>query len=155
MKRILQVFGRLCRDRSGNAMMEFAIGAGVLVAAFTGTFQFGYTFYQYNSLSNGVNQGARYAAMRVYDSPNSTPSQGFLTAVKNMVVYGDPAGGATPILPGLTTAHVNVVPTFTNNVPTLITVSINGYQLDAAVKTITFINKPRASFVYQGFYSPY
>ena len=37
---------RLARNRSGSIMIEFALGSGVLLAAFTGTFQFGYTFLQ-------------------------------------------------------------------------------------------------------------
>jgi len=154
MKRYLSKLLGLRRDRRGNAMIEFAIGAGLLVAAFTGTFEFGYTFYQYNSLSNATNQAARYAAMRAYDSSTSVPSDAFKTAVKNMVVYGDPAGGTQPILPGLTTSHVVLTVTFTNGVPATMTVSINGYSLDTAVAFMSFNNKPRASYPYQGFYSP-
>jgi len=135
-------------------MVEFAIGAGVLVSAFTGTFQFGYTFYQYNAMSNATNEAARYAAMRAYDSSTSTPSAAFQTAVQNMVVYGDPAGGTTPIVPGLTTSNVVLTVTFTNGVPAKMTVAITGYSLNTAVAFMNFNNKPRATYPYQGFYSP-
>ena len=45
-------------------MVEFALGSSLLVAAFTGTFQFGYTFYVYNNIETAVNNGAKYAALR-------------------------------------------------------------------------------------------
>src|SRR5712692_11430041 len=95
-------FPRLRKVRHGergNAMIEFAIGAGVLTSIFAGTFQFGYTFYQYNLLKNAVGDGARYASLRPYDSSTSTPSSTFQQAVQNMVVYGDPAGGTSPMAP--------------------------------------------------------
>ncbi len=154
MTRLLWKLRRLREDRRGNAMIEFAIGGSLLVAAFTGTFQFGYAFYQYNSLENAVNLATRYAAIRAYDSSTTTPSDAFKNAVKNMVVYGDPAGGTFPVLPGLTTSNVTLTVTFTNNVPTAMTVAVTGYTLDAAVTTINLSNKPKATYPYQGIYSP-
>ena len=56
-------------------MIEFAIGSGVLLAAFSGTFQFGYTFLQYNNLENAVARGARYASLVPYDSPQRNPDR--------------------------------------------------------------------------------
>src|SRR5260370_29648794 len=95
------------RGRAGNVMLEFALGSGILVAAFGGTFVFGYTFYQYNSLANAVNDGARYASLIPYTSATATPKPDLLQAVQNMVVYGDPAGGTLPVAPGLTTHKVH------------------------------------------------
>src|SRR5947207_15532685 len=106
----------LARNRAGSIMIEFALGSGVLLAAFTGTFQFGYTFLQYNNLQNAVARGARYASVVPYDSANSTPTTAFKDKVKNMVLYGSTTAGTTPVLPGLTAANLNVVPNFT---PTL------------------------------------
>jgi Flp pilus assembly protein TadG len=142
------------RGRAGSIMLEFAVGSGVLMAAFAGTFQFGYTFYRYNMLQAAVNDGARYASLRTYDSGTSTPSSAFQTAVQNMVVYGDPGGGTSPISPGLATSNVNLTVTFTNGAPTAVTVSISSYTLDAAVAQIT-LNKPTVTYPYVGIYSPY
>ena len=50
--------------RKGNAMLEFALATGILLPAFVGTFQFGYTFYVYNNLDTAVRGGARYASMQ-------------------------------------------------------------------------------------------
>ena len=143
------------RCRRGNVMIEFAVGVGVLAAVFTGTFQFGYTFYQYNTLKNAVSDGARYASLRPYDSSTATPSNAFRDAVRNMVVYGDPAGGTAPIAPGLATSNVTLQPTFTSGVPTAMTVSINGYTISAVVASTTLTNKPSVTYPYLGVYSPF
>src|SRR5713101_5110836 len=102
MRRWIEKALRLARNRDGNAMVEFAIGSGVLLAAFTGTFQFGYTFLQYNNLANAVARGARYASLIPYDSATTVPSAAFQTAVQNMVLCGSPDACAAPVLSGLT-----------------------------------------------------
>jgi Flp pilus assembly protein TadG len=143
------------RGRAGNVMLEFALGSGLLVAAFGGTFGFGYTFYQYNSLANAVNDGARYASLIPYTSTTTTPKPDLLLAVQNMVVYGNPAGGTVPVVPGLTTDKVQLNPAFTNGVPTAMTVYINGYKIDAMFAKNTLNNKPQVTYPYVGIYSPY
>jgi Flp pilus assembly protein TadG len=145
----------LLRNRKGSVMVEFAIGAGVMLAAFTGTFQFGYTFLQYNNLENAVARGARYASLVPYDSPTDKPSAAFKTAVQNMVLYGTPTAGNTPVLPGLTAANVNVVPNFgTLGIPLTMTVSISGYTIDSVFAKSALTNKPQVMFTYQGIWSP-
>ncbi len=151
MNRILSFW----KNRRGSAMLEFAIGAGVLVSAFTGTFQFGYTFYQYNRLSNAVNAGARYASLKAYDSSTATPSTAFRNSVRNMVVYGNAAGTGNPVLPGLSTDHVTVSATFTLGVPSHMTVDINGYSIDSVVASRACNNKPKVTYAYLGLYMPY
>jgi Flp pilus assembly protein TadG len=136
-------------------MVEFAIGVGLMLAAFTGTFQFGYTFLQYNNLQNAVARGARYASLVPYDSATATPSAAFKAAVRNMVLYGTPSAGTTPVLPGLTAANVNVVPSFgTLGIPLTMTVSISGYTIDSIFAKSALSNKPQVTFTYQGVWSP-
>lgn len=154
MKRWIDKAVGLAGNRNGNAMLEFAIGSGVLVAAFTGTFQFGYTFLQYNNLENAVARGARYASVVPYDSATATPSAAFQTAVQNMVLYGNPTAGTSAVLPGLTTANVNLTVAFTNGVPSAMMVSISGYTINSIFATTTLTNKPRATYVYQGVWTP-
>lgn len=141
------------RRQGGNALIEFALAFGFLFPILMGTFQFGYAFFLYNELQNGVREGARYAAFKVYDSGTSTPSSAFRDSVRNAVVYGNPAGGQTPIVPSLTTSNVNLTVTFTSGVPGTMTVSIQNYTLDAFLRTFT-ISKPVASFPYMGVYAP-
>ena len=155
MRTLVCSIAKMLRCRRGNIMIEFAIGASVLTSIFAGTFQFGYTFYQYNLLKNAVSDGARYASLRTYDSSTSTPSSAFQTAVQNMVVYGDPAGGSAPVAPNLATSNVNLNVTFTNGVPSTMTVSITGYTIGAVFGSTTLTNKPSVNYAYQGVYSPY
>jgi Flp pilus assembly protein TadG len=145
---------RLMGNRQGNVMLEFAVGSGVLLAAFTGTFQFGYTFLQYNNLENAVARGARYASLVPYDSATTTPSTAFSTAVKNMVLYGSPSAGTTAVLPGLTAANVNLSVTFTNGIPTAMQVSISGYTINSVFAATVLTSKPAVSYTYQGIWSP-
>lgn len=138
----------------GNALIEFALSFALLLTVLTGVFQFGYAFYQYNYLESAVQAGARYGSLRVYDSSTSTPSAEYLTAVRNMVVYGDPTGGAYPVARGLTPAKVAVTITFERNVPRQVTVAIVNYQIDAIFAAMTLNNKPKAVFPYLGRYAP-
>jgi Flp pilus assembly protein TadG len=140
--------------RRGSAVIEFALSFAFLFSVFTGVFQFGYAFYQYNYLENAVRGGARYASLRVYDSSTSTPSEAYLTAVRNMVLYGNPTAGAQPVTPGLTADKVSITVTFERNVPRLVTVAIVNYQIDAVFTTLSLNNKPKVSFPFLGRYAP-
>jgi Flp pilus assembly protein TadG len=142
------------RDCAGNILVEFALGSGILVMAFVGTFQFGYTFLQYNNLENAVARGARYASLIPYDSTTTSPSGTFSTAVKNMVVYGTSTAGTSPALPGLTTGNVNLTVTFTNGVPSAMTISVSGYSINSIFSTAALTNKPKVTYAYQGIWTP-
>jgi Flp pilus assembly protein TadG len=137
------------RRERGNAMLEFTLAATFLIPMMIGTFQFGYGFYIYNRMVSSVQGGARYASLRDYDS-SSTPSERFITAVSNVVVYGDPAGGTNPIVPGLTTDKVQVTAAMVGSVPDTVTVSIRNFSIYAVVATIDLSGKPSASFRYRG-----
>ena len=157
MKRWIQKARALRGKESGNAMMEFAIGSGILVAVFTGTFQFGYMFYQYNTLNNAVEQAARYGSLLQYSSTNTTPTDSFSTAVKNMAVYGTVTTGTTPLLTGLSTDKVNVTITAgpgTNFTPAAVTVTLSSFTLDGFFATQTLTNKPSITYPYLGLYQP-
>jgi Flp pilus assembly protein TadG len=138
----------------GSAILEFAVGSGVLLAAFTGTFRFGYSFLQYNRLTNAVIQGARYASIVPYDSATSTPSAAFLSSVRNMVLYASPDGGTSTVVPGLTASNVNLTVTFANGVPSTMTVAISGYTIDSVFSSDTLTNKPKFTYPYLGIWSP-
>jgi Flp pilus assembly protein TadG len=143
------------RGERGNAMVEFALGSSLLVAAFTGTFQFGYTFYVYNNIETAVNNGAKYAALRTYEQTSSTPSNCFKTAVQDMVAYGDPTGTTTnAIAPGLTPSNVNLIVTFTNGVPTQMQVNISGYSINSVFTSMSLNNKPSSTYPFLGRYAP-
>lgn len=141
-------------SRQGSALLEFALATSILIPLFTGTFQFGYTLYVYNNLQSAVRGGARYASMRSYDSANDMPSIGFSTAVKNMVVYGNPDGTGQPVSRGLTISNVQIQPNMNGAAPESITVQIAGYKIDAVFTSFTFNGKPGATFPYTGTAAP-
>ncbi len=145
---------KLARDCTGNILVEFALGSVILVMAFVGTFQFGYTFLQYNNLENVVARGARYASLIPYDSTTTAPSAAFSSAVKNMVLYGSSTAGTSPALPGLATTNVNLTVTFANGVPSAMTVSISGYAINSVVAASMLTNKPKVTYAYQGIWNP-
>ena len=152
---------RMKRTR-GSAMVEFAIGSGVLVTIFTGTFQFGYTFLQYNTLENAVAEAAHYGSLQQYFSTSPTPTTAYSTAVKNMVVYGSPTAGTTPLLNGLSTSNVSVTITpgagYNNGsgqfTPAAVTVAISSYTINGFFSTQTVTNKPQVTYAYTGLYQP-
>ena len=149
------------KQQRGNAVLEFTTGAGLFVALFTGAYQFGYTFHAYETLLSATRAGAPFGAMRPYDlgaaTVDSAPTSTFTTAVKNVTVYGDPAGaanGAQAVLPGLTTNHVLVNVAFRNSMPATVSVSINGYTLESTFGGWVANRKPQATFTYMGRYDP-
>lgn len=80
-------------------MVEFAIAVTVFLIAMFGVIEFGRALWAHNALTDAARRGARYATLH-------TPAD--TTAIKNVVVYGDPAGGTQPLVPNLTTTNVTV-----------------------------------------------
>ena len=145
------------RSRRGSALLEFAIASIILFPCLAATFQFGYSFYVYNQLESAVSGGARYASLRTYRSLAGDADYAKIqTAVKNVVVYGNPAGTGTVQVPGLTTANVSVTyaPRTVGTIPTRVTVSVSSFAVDAVFKTYTFTGKPSVTVPYLGRYAP-
>ncbi|HET8550573.1 MAG TPA: TadE family protein [Bryobacteraceae bacterium] len=152
-------------NRRGNALVEFAIAFTFISVLFTGVFQFGYTFYLYNNLLTNIRAGARYAAQKSYTPgpgttvSNPVPQSAYVAAVKNMVVYGtpNPTDASRPVVPDLTTANVEVVPSVdSNGIPQSITVRIsraNPFTINAVVASKRLVGKPSVTFQYTGIYS--
>jgi hypothetical protein len=99
--------------------------------------EFGRALWVHNALTDAARRGARYATMH---------SSGDVDAVKNVVVYGNPAGSGLPMLNDLGTANVDV--TYNNfglNDGT-VSVKITGYQFHFVVPIIgTTITMPSYS----------
>ena len=138
----------------GAILIEFTLTVTVLVLLFLGAWQFGYAFYLYAELDQAVRAGARYAALRTYDSANETPTAAFQSAVQNVVVYGDPAGGANAIVPGLTTGNVSLTVTFSHAAPASVAVAVTNFQVSALFTAVTLSNKPVSQFPYMGTFGP-
>ena len=138
----------------GSAIVELALSFPLIFLVASGIFQYGYFFYTYNKLAASVRSGARYASIRAYDSNSATASDAFKLAVQNQVVYGNPSGGTTPVVSGLTTSNVTLTVTMSNSKPDMMTMGITGYQLDGFFAKITLTGKPWAAFPYTGRYAP-
>src|ERR1044071_7610887 len=83
----------------GTTFVELAIAMTVFLTAMFGVIEFGRALWVHNALADAARRGARYAVLNT--SANAAQ-------VKNVVVYGDPAGGTKPVVPNLTTGNVSV-----------------------------------------------
>jgi Flp pilus assembly protein TadG len=143
-------------------MVEFAVSSILLMAVFTGTFQFGYTFFVYNKLLIGVRSAARYASLKsIANENNQQISNSFTTDVKNMAVYGtiSPGQSDAPVAPGLSTSNIDVAVTFAGigtpqNHPTEVRIRVVNYQVNAIFRVFTFTNRPSLTMPYLGSYCP-
>jgi len=115
---------RFRRDESGIQLVEVAIVVPILLILFGATAEFGRFFYEYTTLTKAARGATRYLSV----NPVGTAED---TAAKNILVFGNPAGTGTPILPGLATSNVEIVRE--GGVPLLpqrVTVNIVNYKHD-------------------------
>lgn len=90
---------RFSTDQRGAALVEFAVCATLLLTVTFAVIEFGYLLWMHNALADAARRGARYAVTHATTDSN---------AVKNVAVYGDPAGGGPPLVNDLATSQVQV-----------------------------------------------
>jgi hypothetical protein len=107
---------------------------------FIGVFQIGYAFLNYGTLVNAVRAGARYSSLQ---PRGAVADPEVAKAVRNLVVYGDPAPAehAQPVVQGLTTGNVEIV-----NGPDTSTVSLRGFEVDALFAKLKLDGRPTVTF---------
>jgi Flp pilus assembly protein TadG len=129
-------------NERGSTLVEFAIGVTVFATAMFGVLEFGRALWTHNALTDAARRGARYAVLH---------TSGDINQVKNVVVYGNPAGTGNPMLNNLSTANVNVsYNSFGLNDGT-VTVSITNYQFQFVVPIVgTSITMPSYSTTLTG-----
>jgi Flp pilus assembly protein TadG len=145
------------KSERGHAMLELAACAGVMLAFLAGTVEFGYTFYLYNQLVTAVGNGARYAASRTYRSASQPDVEKGASAIRNMVVFGNPhpEAGAEPIVPGLTAEEIEVKWTLDQTgVPEFVHVTLLRHQVNAVFGTFPLAGRPSVQFPYVGHFAP-
>jgi Flp pilus assembly protein TadG len=126
---------KTCRENErGSTLVEFSIGVTVFLTAMFGVLEFGRALWVHNALTDAARRGARYATM--HSATN-------IDQVKNVVVYGDPAGGGQPMVTNLSTTNVNVsYNNFGLNDGT-VSVSITNYQFQFVIPIVgTTITMP-------------
>ncbi|HEX5227853.1 MAG TPA: TadE family protein [Bryobacteraceae bacterium] len=130
-----------CSRQRGNSLIEFAGSLVLLALMFAGIFEIGYSFYTYGTLVTAVRAGARYAALQ----PRGTRADPAIVAkaVRNVVVYGDPAPAdrAQPIVRGLSTDDVDLIAA-----PGASTVSLHGFAIDALFMKVKLDGRPTVTF---------
>ena len=132
-------------DRSserGATLVEYALALSVFLVSMFAVIEFGRALWTHNALADAARRGARYAALH---------SAADAADVKNVVVYGDPAGGTQAMIPNLTTTNVSVnYSGFGLNQGT-VTVSITNYQFQFVVPIVgTTITMPAYSTTLTG-----
>ena len=121
-------------NERGSTLVEFAIAGAVFLTSMFGVIEFGRALWAHNALADAARRGARYAVL------NSVSDA---AEVKNVVVYGDPAGGTQPTVPNLTTDNVTVTYSgFALNTGT-VSVSITNYEFQFVIPIVgTTITMP-------------
>lgn len=113
------------RGQRGLAMVEFTIGAPLLLLLLLGIGEFGRLLSQYNQLLQGSRDAARYVSSHAF---NATLGQiqlttALQTTAKNLLVYNAPTAGATPIVPGLDVSQVQVTQVGSEHIQVSVTYS--------------------------------
>jgi len=127
MDEIFEIRNRKNRtSQRGQSLLEFAMTLPLLLLIVLGVIEFGRAYFQYNTLSKAVRQGARYMSMHAYD-----PIE--LTRTQNITVYGNREGTGSPCLPGLAAGNITITPrnpdtgASRTNPPRWIRVGVTGY----------------------------
>mgnify|MGYP003577433609 CR=1 FL=1 len=126
----------------GTAIIEFALVLPLLVLMSIFVVELGRAMYQYNALAKSVRDAARYLSMQL---PNTQVAQ-----AKNLVVFGNPAGTGTPLLPGLNIAAHVPDPTWqdagADPVIRTVTIQVNNYSFQSMFTAVFGVNFPPLQF---------
>ena len=129
----------ISKSEVGAAMVEFTLVASLFLIMIMAIVSGGHLFFTHNAMVEATRRGARYAAMQC--KPNLSGCANSATTVdrvKNMVLYGTPSAGTTPLVHDLQASNITV--TFSNdfNVATgTVSVQIDNYQYVFAVAGFT------------------
>lgn len=114
------------RRQRGVAAVELALVLPVLLLLSLTTTEVGRAVYHYGVLTHSVRQAVRYLSTQ-------TPGEGVETARK-LVIYGNPEGTGTPLLPGLSATQVPAPSwTYLGAAPPIqvVTVRVTGYRFQS------------------------
>ena len=99
--------------QEGSTLVEFAIGASVFLLVMFAVIEFGRALWVHNALADAARRAARYAVNQPTTNPAGTPfsqtNAGLsLAAIRNVGVYGNPAGTGAPMVNNLTPENLDV-----------------------------------------------
>ncbi|MFK8067843.1 MAG: TadE family protein [Gammaproteobacteria bacterium] len=106
MKKIM-----LTKDQHGLAVIEFALVLPILVVLLLATAEFSRAFYQYNTLTKAIRDGARYLSDNSLNGAGVIELNGSMTSTtKNLVVFGNSLGNGAPLLEDLSVNDITITP---------------------------------------------
>jgi len=127
---------RHTRSERGSTMLETALLLLVFLTMLIGILDFGQVLYFHQSLVERARAAARYGAIHPTDS----------AGIKNVALYNQsaPTGSPLPVLPGMTTAMVDVQDLSANTPEARILVTISNYPINLISPYIArqFNNRP-------------
>ena len=133
---------RFDSNQCGATLVEFSIAVTVFLVSMFGVIEFGRALWIHNALTDAARRGARYATLH-------TPAE--IANVKNVVVFGDEAGGSTAVVPNLTAENVTVNYTDIGVNKGTVSVGITNYQFQFVLPLIgTSITMPAYSTTVTG-----
>jgi Flp pilus assembly protein TadG len=125
------------KREQGASLVEFSIAATVFLLVMFGVLEFGRALWVHNALTDAARRGARYAVF--HDSSTASDAK-----IKNVVVYGDPAGGTNPVVDNLATTNIQVSRSGYGLDTGTVSVSITSYQfqfvLPVGISSMTMPN---------------
>ncbi|HEY9282841.1 MAG TPA: TadE family protein [Pyrinomonadaceae bacterium] len=125
------------RGQRGAALVEFAIAATVLLALIFAVLELGRLLWVHNALTDAARRGARYAV-------NQPKSDKALAEIRNVAIYGNPAGTGSPLVNDLTADKVVVTHAGWGVAAGTVTVEIHDYDFNFVVPVVgTTIRMPR------------
>lgn len=102
---------RRCTGRTprGMALVEAAIALPLVLLLLIPVGEITRVFVQYSVLAHHTRSAVRYVAERAISNTTGKPviTPALAAAAQNIVVYGTPAGGSDPVIPGLSIAEVS------------------------------------------------
>lgn len=113
---------RFVKNERGVQLVELAIVLPIFVLLFAAVAEFGRYFYAYTTTAKSSRAAVRYLATAAVNNTEDNKA-------RNIVVYGNPAGTGSPLIEGLTPAHVLI--TRQGGVPVLpqtVKVEVNGFK---------------------------
>ncbi len=128
------------QSQQGSATVEFAILLIPLILLAFGVTEYGRAIYQYNAIAKNVRTSARYLSQY---APGDTVR---IAEAKCLVVYGSTTCGTSTLVPGLTTADVEIrdrttTPSYNpqstgRGFVNLVSVGVNGYVFTSLLPSI-------------------
>ena len=113
--------------------MEFAIAATVFVTAMFAVIEFGRALWTHNALADAARRAARYAVNQPASNPAGTKTTGTnvgpsVSAIRNVAIYGNPAGTGQSMVNGLVPANLDVKYTNFGVGSGTVAVTVTSYQ---------------------------